>query len=165
MIHEDADLRYMAMAIKEAEKAGQNNEVPIGSLIVAKSGEIVSTARNMTIELNDPTAHAEILAIRQASEFLGNYRLTEATLYSTIEPCIMCMGAIVHARLERVVFGAKDPKWGGAGSLYDFSDDPRLNHNVLCTPGVLESQCRALIQNFFRTKRQRNSGMSNDPEF
>ncbi|MBU1170604.1 MAG: tRNA adenosine(34) deaminase TadA [Proteobacteria bacterium] len=147
------DDQYMALAIQEAEKAGQNNEVPIGSLIVAKSGEVLSKAGNMTITQSDPTAHAEMLAIRKAAYFIGNYRLTGATLYTTIEPCIMCMGAIVHARLERVVFGADDPKWGGAGSLYNFADDPRLNHRVELISGVLGEECRALIQDFFRNKR------------
>lgn len=145
----------MALAFKEAEKAGQNNEVPIGSVIVAKSGEIISSARNMTINQCDPTAHAEMLAIRKASYFLGNYRLVGATIYTTIEPCIMCMGAIVHARLERIVFGVHDPKWGAAGSLYNFAGDERLNHRLECISGVLESECRALIQNFFRKRRSK----------
>lgn len=144
---------YMTLALKEAEKAGQNNEVPIGSVIVAKSGEIISSARNMTINQCDPTAHAELLAIRKAAYFSGNYRLVGATIYTTIEPCIMCMGAIVHARLNRVVFGVNDPKWGGAGSLYNFAGDERLNHRVECVSGILEDECRALIQNFFRQKR------------
>ena len=148
---------YMRRALKEAEKAGQINEVPIGSVIVAKSGEIISSARNMTINQCDPTAHAEMLAIRKAAYFIGNYRLAGATIYTTIEPCIMCMGAIVHARLERVVFGVHDPKWGAAGSLYDFAGDERLNHRLECVSGVLEHECRALIQNFFRMKRARES--------
>lgn len=161
------DEHYMRLAIEEAEKAGQNNEVPIGSLIVAKSGDIISSAGNMTINQADPTAHAEMLAIRKAAFFIENYRLTGATLYTTIEPCIMCMGAIVHARLERVVFGADDPKWGGAGSLYNFADDIRLNHRVELVSGVLRDECRALIQNFFREKRQNKSGsvINEDPGF
>ena len=149
----ESDLHYMRLALKEAEKAGQNNEVPIGSVIVAKSGEIISSARNKTISQCDPTAHAEILALRKAAFFLGNYRLVGATMFTTIEPCIMCMGAIIHARLDRVVFGAYDPKWGGAGSLYNFTDDLRLNHRIECVSGVLEEECRTLIQNFFRQKR------------
>ncbi|GAB6094175.1 tRNA adenosine(34) deaminase TadA [Desulfatiferula olefinivorans] len=156
--------RFMLLAIKEAEKAGQNQEVPIGSVIVAKSGEILSSAGNRTINQADPTAHAEMLAIRNAAYFLGNYRLTGATIYTTIEPCIMCMGAIVHARLERVVFGASDPKWGGAGSLFNLADDVRLNHRVELVSGVLEDRCRALIQDFFRHKRQKPpAALDDDP--
>ena len=148
---------YMRLALKQAEKAGQNDEVPIGSVIVAETGEIISSARNMTISLADPTAHAEMMAIRDAARFLGNYRLTGATLYTTIEPCIMCMGAIIHARLKRVVYGADDPKWGGAGTLYNFAEDFRLNHRVDVVPGVCADECRDLIQVFFRNKRKKNS--------
>jgi len=162
-----SDEYYMGLALREAEKAGQNNEVPIGSVIVAKTGEIISTGQNMTICLADPTAHAEILAIRKAAHFLGNYRLIEATLYTTIEPCIMCMGAIIHARLKRVVYGATDPKWGGAGSLYNLSEDDRLNHRVSVTSGVWENECRELMQGFFRNKRKNDSGITSceAPEF
>ncbi len=149
------DEGYMRLALREAEKAGQSDEVPIGSVIVAKTGEVISYAQNMTLCLADPTAHAEMLAIRKAAHFLGNYRLIEATLYTTIEPCIMCMGAIIHARLKRVVYGAPDPKWGGAGSLYNLSDDARLNHRVTVTAGVCEDECRSLMQGFFRNKRKR----------
>lgn len=152
------DMDYMRLALAEAEKAGQNDEVPIGSLIVAKTGEVVSIARNMTLFLADPTAHAEMLAIRKAAHFLGNYRLIDATLYTTIEPCIMCMGAIIHARIKRVVFGASDPKWGGGGSLYNFAEDSRLNHSVLISSGVCEDECRALIQSFFRCRRKKVVG-------
>jgi len=161
------DIDYMRLALREAEKAGQNNEVPIGSVIVAKTGEIISNAQNMTICLSDPTAHAEMLALRKAAHFLGNYRLVEATLYTTIEPCIMCMGAIIHARLKRVVYGATDPKWGGAGSLYDFSEDERLNHRVSVSSGVCEDECRELMQSFFRNKRNKDSGLIScePPEF
>jgi tRNA(adenine34) deaminase len=112
-------------------------------------------------------SHAEMLAIRKAAHFLGNYRLIEATLYTTIEPCIMCMGAIIHARLNRVVYGAPDPKWGGAGSLYNFSDDDRLNHRISVFSGVCENECRELMQSFFRYKRKNGSGITscNVPEF
>ncbi len=144
---------YMRLALAEAEKAGQSDEVPIGSVIVAKTGEVISSARNMTLFLADPTAHAEMLAIRKAAQNLGNYRLIDATLYTTIEPCIMCMGAIVHARIRRVVFGAPDPKWGGGGSLYNFAEDRRLNHSVTLSSGVCEAESRELIQSFFRSRR------------
>jgi tRNA(adenine34) deaminase len=149
------DAEYMRLSLSEAEKAGQNNEVPIGSVIVAKTGEVISTAQNMTITCADPTAHAEMLAIRNAARTVGNYRLTGATIYTTMEPCIMCMGAIVHARLLRVVYGAADPKWGGAGSLYHLGQDHRLNHRVEVTGGVLLDECRDLMQNFFRERRKK----------
>ncbi len=146
---------YMDLAINEAKKAGQNDEVPIGALSVAKNGEILSASYNQTIGLSDPTAHAEIMALRKASENAGNYRLPGTLLYVTIEPCMMCMGAIIHARVATVIFGARDPKWGSAGSLYNFSTDDRLNHRVNVIEGVLEEPCRDLIQNFFRNKRRK----------
>jgi tRNA(adenine34) deaminase len=144
---------FMTLALDEAKKAGQIGEVPIGAVLVAANEEIISAACNRTIELADPTAHAEILALRQASAEIGNYRLLNTTLYVTVEPCIMCMGAIVHARVARLVFGAPDPKWGAAGSLYDISRDERLNHRVEVLKGVLGADCRSLMQNFFRAKR------------
>jgi tRNA(adenine34) deaminase len=144
---------FMALALIEAKKAGQISEVPIGAVLVAENGEVLSTAYNRTIELSDPTAHAEVLALRQASYKIRNYRLLNTTLYVTVEPCIMCMGAIVHARVSRLVFGALDPKWGAAGSLYNFAHDDRLNHQVEVLKGVLEGDCRKRMQDFFRAKR------------
>jgi tRNA(adenine34) deaminase len=149
LIHE----KYLKLALKEAEKAGQIGEVPIGAILVSEHGTVLSTAYNRTIELADPTAHAEILALRDAAKKVNNYRLLNTTLYITIEPCMMCMGAIVHARVANVVFGAGDPKWGAAGSLYDFSEDDRLNHRVAITRGVCEQECQSLMQDFFRAKR------------
>lgn len=148
------DTYYMDMAIEEAKKAGQKGEVPIGCVIVAETGEVISAAHNLTISLSDPTAHAEILAIRKASKELNNYRLPGMSLYATIEPCIMCMGAIVHARFSRVVFGACDEKWGGAGSLYNLADDSRLNHSLDVIPSVCADACRTLMQDFFRLRRR-----------
>jgi len=116
-------IAFMHLALKEAEKAGQKAEIPIGAVLVAKSGDILSRSHNQTISRVDPTAHAEILAIRQAAQKVSNYRLLQTTLYVTVEPCIMCMGAIVHARVAKVVFGAADLKWGAAGSLYNFASD------------------------------------------
>jgi len=113
----------------------------------------LSSAHNRTIDLADPTAHAEILALREAALKINNYRLLNTTLYVTVEPCIMCMGAIVHARISGVVFGADDPKWGAAGSLYNFAEDDRLNHRVGIISGVCEAECRGLMQAFFRAKR------------
>ena len=145
---------YMRLALAEAEKAGQKDEVPIGVILVAENGEVLSAAHNLTISLVDPTAHAEILALRQAASKVMNYRLVNTTLYATIEPCPMCMGAILNARVAKVVFGAKDPKWGAAGSLYNFATDERLNHRLEVVSGVCEEECRALIQDFFRAKRK-----------
>ena len=143
----------MKLALNEAKKAGQKAEVPIGAVLVAESGDILSAAHNQPITLADPTAHAEIIALRKAAQKVLNYRLLSTTLYVTIEPCLMCMGAIIHARVAKVVFGARDPKWGAAGSLYNFADDVRLNHRLEIIPGVCHDECRALIQDFFRAKR------------
>ncbi len=143
----------MKLAINEAKKAGQKAEVPVGAVLVAESGDILSLTHNQVITLDDPTAHAEILVLRKAAQKVLNYRLLGTTLYVTIEPCIMCMGAIVHARVARVVFGAKDLKWGAAGSLYNFAEDVRLNHRPEIIQGVCQDECRELIQDFFRSKR------------
>jgi tRNA(adenine34) deaminase len=144
---------YMQLALDEAKKAGQKGEVPIGAILVAKDGEILAAAYNSAISLSDPSAHAEILAIRKAGNILCNYRLLDTTLYVTTEPCLMCMGAIVHARLKKVVFGTYDPKWGAAGSLYNFADDGRLNHRIDLIAGICEEECRDLIQQFFKNRR------------
>ena len=148
------DTSYMEMALAEAEKAGQKGEVPIGCVVVTETGEMVSATHNLTISLADPTAHAEILAIRKAAEIASNYRLPGYTLYVTIEPCMMCMGAIIHARFSRVVFGAHDEKWGAAGSLFNLADDKRLNHTLEVVSGVSAEACRALIKGFFRARRK-----------
>ena len=149
----DTHENFMEIALSEAEKAEQIGEVPVGAVLVSENGEILSAAHNQTIKLIDPTAHAEILALRKAALEINNYRLLNTTLYVTVEPCIMCMGAIVHARISRVVFGATDPKWGAAGSLYNYSEDDRLNHRVEITAGVRAEDCRRLMQDFFRAKR------------
>ena len=144
----------MELALSEAKKAGEKAEVPIGAVLVSQTGNILAESHNQTISLNDPTAHAEILALREAAQKAQNYRLLYTILYVTIEPCVMCMGALVHARISQLVYGAKDPKWGGAGSLYDLASDDRLNHRVKILGGVCEDECRALMQDFFRSKRQ-----------
>ena len=151
------DIKFMKLAIKEAKKAGQKAEVPVGAVLVAESGDILSLSHNQVITLADPTAHAEISALREAGKKVLNYRLLGTTLYVTIEPCIMCMGAIVHARVARVVFGALDLKWGASGSLYNFAEDVRLNHRPKIIHGVCQDECRALIQEFFRSKRSQSA--------
>jgi len=144
---------FMKIALADANNAGQIGEVPVGAILVSENGDILSAAHNQTIKLADPTAHAEILALRKAALEVNNYRLLNTTLYVTVEPCIMCMGAIVHARISRVVFGATDPKWGAAGSLYNYAEDERLNHRIEITTGVCAEDCRRLMQDFFRAKR------------
>jgi tRNA(adenine34) deaminase len=151
----DTHENFMELALNEAKKAGQIGEVPVGAILVSENGEILSAAHNQTIKLADPTAHAEILTLRKAALEINNYRLLNTTLYVTVEPCIMCMGAIVHARISQVVFGAPDPKWGAAGSLYNFAADDRLNHRVAITTGVCAEDCRRLMQDFFRAKRDK----------
>jgi len=146
--------KFMRLAIEEAKKAGQKDEVPVGAVVVALSGEILSRAHNQVVSLTDPTAHAEILALREAAEKTGNYRLLNAILYVTVEPCPMCMGAAVHARARRIVFGTRDSKWGAAGSLYNLARDTRLNHQLEVISGVCEDTCKKLMQDFFRTKRK-----------
>ena len=146
-------IEFMQLALIEAKKAGQKAEIPIGAVLVAKSGDVLSRSHNQAISLVDPTAHAEILVLRQAAQKVSNYRLLHTTLYVTVEPCIMCMGAIVHARVAKVVIGTYDLKWGGAGSLYNFATDTRLNHHPEVIQGVCQDECRTLIQDFFRKKR------------
>jgi tRNA(adenine34) deaminase len=144
---------YMKAALEEARTAGMRDEVPVGAVLVSGSGVVLATAHNRTLHDCDPSAHAEILALREASRKLKNYRLLNTTLYVTIEPCVMCMGAIIHARVARLVFGAADPKWGAAGSLYNLAADTRMNHQLEIVMGVLEDECRAIMQGFFKSKR------------
>ena len=144
---------FMNVALSEARKAGQKNEIPIGAVVVAENDELLSAAHNRTILLRDPTAHAEMLALRAAAEKIRNYRLLKTALYVTVEPCPMCMGALMHARVSRVVFGTRDPKWGAAGSLYNFAEDDRFNHQPEIIEGICRSECKKLIQDFFRQKR------------
>jgi len=142
----------MREALKEALRAGDEAEVPVGAVIVQGS-EIVGRGRNSMIRLQDPTAHAEILALREAARRLANYRLPGCTLYVTMEPCAMCAGAAVLARLERLVYGCPDPKGGAVRTLFRIADDARLNHQIEIVGGVLEQECAALVQEFFRNKR------------
>jgi len=139
------------MALDEAESAFTLGEVPVG-VVIAMDGKVLAKAHNSPILMHDPTAHAEILAIRKAAQIRENYRLGGATLYVTIEPCVMCAGAIIHARIERIVFGATDPK-GGALSLYGIPGDQKLNHSVAVTGGVLKEECGEILSRFFSEKR------------
>jgi tRNA(adenine34) deaminase len=147
------DYLLMGKAIEQARQGAACQEVPVGAVIADAEGNIISSAFNKSIGLCDPTAHAEILAIRAAGRVVGNYRLLNMALYVTVEPCPMCMGAVIHARISRMVFGAFDAKWGAAGSLYDFAADRRFNHTVEVVSGVCEEECRLLLVDFFRARR------------
>jgi tRNA(adenine34) deaminase len=146
-------IELMKKALDEAQKARQKGEVPIGAVLVADRHQVIAAEHNRTITLNDPTAHAEILVLRSAAAKIGNYRLLNTALYVTVEPCPMCMGAAIHARVSRVIFGTRDPKWGAAGSLYDFAAEQRFNHRPEVIEGICEADCKSLIQEFFRQKR------------
>ncbi len=146
------DEKFIRIALAEAELALEEDEVPVGAVIVA-GGEILSKAHNKSISMNDPSAHAEILAIRKAADRVNNYRLAGMTIYVTLEPCVMCAGAIIQARISRLVFGAHDPKSGGVFSLYNILNDGKLNHSVDVTGSVLENECSEILSRFFRKKR------------
>ncbi len=146
-------IERMQTALEEAKKAFSIGEVPVGAVLVDADGRMLTQDGNRTISTSDPTAHAEIRVLRQAARLLGNYRLLNTTLYVTIEPCIMCMGALIHARVHTIVYGAPDPRWGACGSLYDFSVDARFNHHPVVLGGILEEPCRRLMQEFFRERR------------
>ncbi len=149
----EADIQYMQEALAEARAAAVAGEVPIGAVIVHE-GKILARAGNRTIRDCDPTAHAEIIVLREAARLLGNHRLADTTLYVTIEPCSMCAGAIIQARVPRLVYGADDPKGGAVRSCFEILSHPRLNHQVEVTPGVLAADCAAIIQSFFAERRQ-----------
>ena len=146
------DIDGMRAALVEAEKAASEGEIPVGAVVVV-NGEIVATGRNCPIATSDPCAHAEINALRAAGSRLGNYRLADATLYVTLEPCVMCTGGIVQARIKRVVFGAYDKKAGALGSAVDLSDSRALNHRFEINGGLLADECSGLLQTFFEARR------------
>jgi tRNA(adenine34) deaminase len=142
----------MREALTEAEAAREESEVPVGAVVVL-GGIVIARGRNAMIRANDPTAHAEIVALRKAASTIGNYRLNGATMYSTIEPCAMCAGALIHARVERLVFGAKDPKAGAVETHFGICTTDFLNHRVIVEGGILEGECRRVLQSFFRDRR------------
>jgi len=146
------DEDFMSLALMEAQKSKEMNEVPVGAIVVL-NGEVVSKGNNQSILRNDPTSHAEINAIREASSNVGNYRLTGAGLYVTLEPCAMCYGAIIHARISRLVFGAYDPKTGVCGSSFNLHERTFLNHTPKITGGVLEEDCSLILKDFFKDRR------------
>ena len=148
----ERDERFMREALEEARRAEAEGEVPIGAIVVLGE-EIIGRGRNRNVNDNDPTAHAEVVALRQAARLLANYRLTGCALYATVEPCAMCAGAAVLARIERLVYGCDDPKGGGVRSLFRITDDERLNHQMAITSGVLGQECGSLVQGFFQKKR------------
>jgi tRNA(adenine34) deaminase len=149
---QDANTELMRLAVAEAKAAADAGEVPIGAVAVV-DGEIVGRGQNRVLRDVDPTAHAEIVALRAAARSLGNYRLTECELFVTLEPCAMCAGAMIHARLKRLIYGASDPKAGAAGSVLEVVNHPRLNHQMTVTGGVLENECGELLREFFRQRR------------
>ncbi|HKG04590.1 MAG TPA: tRNA adenosine(34) deaminase TadA [Conexibacter sp.] len=146
------DEYFMRLALREAERAMEHDDVPIGAVIVHE-GEVLATGRNEREERQDPTAHAEVLALREAAEKLGSWRVLDSVLYVTLEPCAMCAGAIVLARMPRVVFGAWDPKAGAAGSVLDILAQPQLNHRPEVSGGLLAEECGALLTSFFASRR------------
>jgi tRNA(adenine34) deaminase len=148
----EADEQFMDLALSESEKAMAAGEIPVGAVVVS-AGTVVGRGYNRPISASDSTAHAEMLAIREAARVLGNYRLPEVTLYCTVEPCIMCAGAMIHARISRLVFGTPDPKAGAAGSIYNVLTDPRLNHRVEVVSGICEDRCAAILRTFFASRR------------
>lgn len=147
-----SDEDYMRLAIELAREAGDLGEVPVGAVVVA-GGAVIGRGRNSPIALTDPTAHAEILAIREAAAAAGNYRLEDATLYVSLEPCAMCAGALVASRFARLVFGARDLRFGGVRSKFRIADSELLNHRVEVTEGVLGAECAAILQRFFAARR------------
>jgi tRNA(adenine34) deaminase len=148
------DAYWMGIALREAKKAGDRGEIPIGAIVV-KDDAIIGRGYNVREGKQDPVAHAEIIAIRQAARKVNNWRLTGSTLYVTLEPCLMCMGGMLLARIDKLVFGCHDPKGGAAGSLYDLSNDARLNHRFLLVSGVREAECSAILSGFFAALRQK----------
>jgi tRNA(adenine34) deaminase len=150
------DLNFMAVALEEAREGAEEGEVPVGAVAVV-GGQIMARAHNRPIALVDPTAHAELLALRETARAANTYRLNEVTLYATLEPCVMCVGAMVNARLRRLVYGTRDEKAGALGSVYDIGRDGMLNHRLEVTPGVMKTECAKLLHEFFESVRGRST--------
>ena len=146
------DERYMKMALEEAQKANQGGEIPVGAVLL-KGDQVLAKDHNRCIELSDPTAHAEILVLRKGGEVLRNYRLNEAVMYVTAEPCPMCVSAMVHGRISRLVFGSLEPKFGAVESKFRLLNDNGLNHKIEVDRGILEKECAAILKDFFRERR------------
>jgi tRNA(adenine34) deaminase len=149
---EDSDRDFMIQALQLAVTAAELGETPVGAVIVA-DGMVLGTGYNLVETWKDPTAHAEIIALREAARTAHDWRLPNATVYVTLEPCIMCVAALLHARVRRLVYGARDHRWGGAGSLFDLAHDPRINHEIEVVPGLMEQEAAKLLQHFFRRVR------------
>jgi tRNA(adenine34) deaminase len=150
-----ADEAFMQLALAQARRAAAAGEVPVGAVLVDEAGRVLARGWNRPLRTHDPTAHAEVVCLRRAGRRLANYRMPGATLYVTLEPCLMCVGAILNARLARVVYGAREPKWGALGSVTDARDVP-ANHRFEVRGGVLEAECRELVVGFFRFRRQKD---------
>ena len=150
----DEDLKFMKLALGLAKKAELKNEVPVGALIV-RNGEIIGQGMNTSISDHDPTSHAEINAIREAAKAIKNYRLKDCTIYVTLEPCAMCVGAIQHARIEKIIYGAPDPKTGACGSMIDLISVKEINHHAEAIGGILEKECGQILKDFFLSKRKK----------
>jgi tRNA(adenine34) deaminase len=148
-----ADRDTMQLAIAEARAAEAAGEVPVGAVILSSDGHVIARGNNRVLRASDPTAHAEMVALREAGRALGNYRLLGCTLYVTLEPCAMCAGAILHARLARLIYAAPDPKAGACGSVLSVMNHPALNHKLTVTDGILADECSAMLTNFFRARR------------
>jgi len=156
------DIDYMQQALALAQQAAQAGEVPVGAIVV-KDGIIIGRGSNAPIGTHDPTAHAEIRAMRDAAQHLGNYRLVDCTLYVTLEPCAMCSGAMQHARIARLVYGASDPKTGACGSVLDLMAEPKLNHHTAVTGGVLAQACGEILSAFFSARRKKANTTQQSP--
>jgi tRNA(adenine34) deaminase len=146
------DAKFMALALDQARRAAAMGEVPVGAIVV-RDGIVTGVGHNQPIAANDPTAHAEIVALRAAATATNSYRLTDTVLYVTLEPCVMCVGAMLHARISRLVYGARDEKAGALGSVYDIGRDGRLNHRIEVVGGAMEAECGAILREFFQGRR------------
>ncbi len=162
-LHDSSDRRFMELALEQARLAATHGDVPIGAVLVSAEGVVTGRGRNRREERGDPTAHAEIEALRDAVGYEG-WRREGSTMFVTLEPCPMCMGALVNARVARVVYGASDLKAGAAKTLYRLGDDPRLNHRVQVSDGLMKDECRQLLQGFFKELRKRGRGQDPDVE-